>query len=127
MPIFNMQLKKIDTNDTKMALKAMENHIRYIQEQLEYTLTNLDSSNVTEIETDKTNITSSDGSVNITKDSIALSGKNGEAFTAGYNTKTGMFQFEVKGKNGAQTLYMNSNGELVITKNTTLSIDGGSW
>lgn len=127
MPVFNQTLRKIDYNDTKVALKAMENHIRYLQEQLEYTLTNLDSSNVTEIETDKTNITSSDGSVNISKDAISLTGKNGETFTAGYNSKLGRFEFEVKGKGGTQCLYMNSNGEVVITKNTTLSIDGGGW
>lgn len=127
MPIFNQQLKKIDHSDPRAAIKAMESHIRYIQEQLEYTLTNLDSSNVTEIETDKTNITSSQGTVNISKDSISLSGKNGETFKAGYDEKLGSFVFEVKGKSGVQTLYLNSSGELVITKNTHLSIDGGEW
>lgn len=127
MPVFNQSLRKIDYGDTKTALKAMESHIRYIQEQLEYTLTNLDSTNITEIETDKTNITNSDGNVNISKDSIALSGKNGETFTVGNNATLGRFEFEVRGKNGVQCIYMNSNGEIVITKNTTLSIDGGSW
>ena len=127
MPIFDRTLRKIDYSDTKLALKAMESHIKYLQEQLEYTLTNLDSSNVTEIETDKTNITSSDGTVNISSDSISLSGKNGETFKAGYDNTKGYFVFEVKGKNGTQTMYLSSSGELVITKNATLSIDCGTW
>lgn len=127
MPIFDKQLRKVDYNNPTMAIKMMESHLRYIQEQLEYTLTNLDSSNVTEIETDKTNITSSQGTVNISKDSISLSGKNGESFVAGYNAASGSFAFEVKGKGGTQTLYLSSSGELVITKHTQLSIDGGEW
>ena len=37
----------------------MANHIRYIQEQLEYTLMNLDSSNITAIDTDDTQLSGS--------------------------------------------------------------------
>ena len=77
MPIFAQQLQKIDYNNAQVALKAMERHIRYIPEQLEFTLTNLDSDNIKEIETDKTDITNSSGTVNISKDAISLSGKNG--------------------------------------------------
>ena len=127
MPIFTQQLRNIDPTKPAEALKAMENHIKYIQEQLEFTLMNLDSSNITEIETDKTNISSSTGSVTISSDAISLSGKNGEVFKAGNDSSSGQFKFEVKGKGGTQVLYLNSSGELVITKNTYLSIDSGTW
>lgn len=126
MPIFNQQLRKVDLGNTKEALKNMENHIRYIQEQLEYTLTNLDSSNVTEIETDVTNITSSSGGVNFTGNSIKLTGKNGEIFEAGIGDNA-MFQFKLTGPNGTQIFYLTSSGELIITHNATIIIDCGEW
>lgn len=127
MPVFLKQLNAVPIKDTAKALKQMEAHIRYIQEQLEYTLSNLDSSNIVEIETDKTEIKSSDGSMNLSKDVISMSGANGESFKAGIDTATGTFSFEVKGKNGMQYIYINSNGDLVITKNATLTIDCGEW
>ena len=127
MPIFTKQLDKVDPRNQQDALKKMENHIRYIQEQLEYTLSNLDSSNIVEIETDKTNITSSDGSMNLSSDIISLSGANKESFRAGLEPVTKQFVFEVKGKNGTQFMYINANGDLVITRNSTLVIDGGEW
>lgn len=105
----------------------MANHIRYIQEKLEYTLSNLDSSNITEIETDKTNITSSTGSMNLSSNLIELSAETGETFRVGKDAKSGRFVFEIKGKGGTQYMYINSNGEMVITKNATLSIDCGEW
>ena len=125
MPVFTKQLEKVHS-EPRLALKQMENHIRYIQEQLEYTLNNLDSSNIREIETDKTEIKNSDGSMNLTGDLISLSGPNGELFKAGIDA-TKKFVFEVKGKNGVQYMHINGNGDMVITKNATLSIDCGEW
>lgn len=127
MPVFTQQLGKVNTQDTQLALRQMANHIRYIQEQLEYTLTNLDSSNITEIETDKTDITSSTGSMNLGSSLISLSADTGETFRVGKDTATGKFVFEVKGKNGTQYMHVNGNGDFIITKNATLSIDCGTW
>lgn len=127
MPVFNAPMQRIDAADPVRALKTMENHIRSMQEQLEFTLSNLDSSNIREIETDKTNITSSGGGVTISGDSIDLSGKKGERFRVGYDKDAGLFRFEVRDAGGASVLYLNSEGELVITKNATLSIDCGEW
>ena len=58
MPVFTTQLGRLEAGDPA-ALQRLANHIRYLQETLEYTLMNLDSSNITEIETDKTDIKSS--------------------------------------------------------------------
>ena len=127
MPVFTKQLNKVETKDPEGALRQMASHIRYIQEQLEYTLLNLDSSNIREIETDKTNITSSQGTVTFTGDIIALTGKNGETFRAGKDVSLDRFVFEVKGKNGLQLMYVNDQGDLIITKNSKLSIDCGEW
>ncbi|MBQ6944206.1 MAG: hypothetical protein IJN43_07740 [Ruminococcus sp.] len=125
MPIFTQSLQKIDTANPQDALKKMANHIKYIQEQLEYTLLNLDSRNINEIDIDKTTITDSTGSTSIGS-FIYITGANGESFTVGKNPQ-GKFEFAVKGKNGTQTMYLNSSGELIITEHASLTIDGGEW
>lgn len=125
MPIFTQSLKKIDTQNPAEALKAMAQHIQYIQEQLEYTLMNLDSTNINEIDTNETVIGSTTGGSQIAGDSITFRGTNGEAFEAG--VQSGAFVFSVKGKGGPQMMYLTSSGELVITNNAALHIDGGTW
>lgn len=125
MPIFTQSLQRIDTSNPQDAIKKMANHIKYIQEQLEYTLLNLDSRNINEIDIDKTTITDSTGSTNIGS-FIYLTGPNGESFTVGKNDK-GKFEFAVEGKGGKQTMYLNNSGELIITEHTSLTIDGGEW
>lgn len=125
MPIFTQSLQKIDAANPQEAIKKMANHIKYIQEQLEYTLFNLDSRHITEIDTDSTVITDSTGNTSIGS-FIYLTGANGESFTVGKNHK-GQFEFNVKGKDGKQTMFLNSSGELIITENTNLTINGGVW
>lgn len=122
--IFTQQLKKIDPHNVPDALKAMAQHIQYIQEQLEYTLMNLDSSNINEINTNETVIGSGAGS-QIAGDSITFRGTNGEVFEAG--VRKGSFVFSVKGKGGVQMMYLTSGGKLVLTNNAALHIDGGTW
>ncbi len=125
MPVFTQSLQKINPANPQEAIKIMANHLKYIQEQLEYTLLNLDSRNINEIDVDKTTITDSTGSTNIGS-FIYLTGANGESFTAGKNNQGG-FEFSVNGKDGKQTIYLNSSGDLVITEHTNLTIDGGEW
>lgn len=124
--IFTQSLQRIDATNPQDAIKKMANHIKYIQEQLEYTLLNLDSRNITEIDTDKTVITDSTGSTANLGTYISLTGANGESFSAGKNN-SGRFEFAVKGKNGKNTLWLNSSGELVLEKIANLTIDGGEW
>jgi hypothetical protein len=123
--IFTQQLQRVDSENPREAIKKMANYINYMREQLEYTLLNLDSSNVTEIDTSKTVFTSSGGSVNL-GDYVSLEGENGESFKVGRN-KNGGFDFSVTGKGGTQTLYLDSSGNLIITKHTSITVDGGEW
>lgn len=125
MPIFTQTLQKVDETNPQEAIKKMVNHIKYIQEQLEYTLFNLDSQHINEIDIDKTTISNSSGSTNIGS-YINMTGANGESFTVGKNS-SGKFEFSVKGKNGVQTMYLNSSGEVVITEHTSLTVAGGEW
>lgn len=125
MPIFTQSLRKADWTNPQEAIKEMANHIRYLQEQLEYTLMNLDSSNITEIETDKTDIKSSDGTASFSGNSISLNGSNGECFEAG--VAGNVFRFAVKGRNGEEVMVLRSDGQFVITNHATIHIDGGEW
>lgn len=127
MPVFTNQLRTIDYTNPQEALKVMANHIRYIQEQLEYTLMNLDSTNITELNTDETNISSSTGGVSVTGNSITLKGSNGEVFEAGIPSGASAFRFTLKGANGDQVMYLTSSGQLIITNHATIHIDGGEW
>lgn len=124
--IFYKQLDKIDPSDPTKALLSMERQIRYIQDQLEYTLTNLDSSNITEIDTDITDITSP-GDTDSIIGLLYLTGKNGEVFKVGFDPTVSGFVFALSGKNGKQYMYMPANGNLIISKNTSITIDGGEW
>lgn len=125
MPIFTQSLQKIDTNNPQEAIKKLYQHIKYIQEQLEYTLFNLDSQHINEIDTDKTVIKDSTGDTSIGS-YISLTGPNGEKFSVGKGT-SGRFEFSINGKSGEQLIYLNSSGNLIITDHTQLTIDGGEW
>lgn len=123
--IFTQQLNRVDYTNTPDAIKKMVNHIKYIQEQLEFTLTNLDSSNIVEIDTGKTDIGDSTSGTSIGS-FIKLTGEKGESLTFGKN-QNGQFEFTVKGADGRQMLYLDNEGKLIITNNADLTIDGGEW
>lgn len=124
MPVFASQLGRLEPTDPA-ALQRLANHVRYLQEQLEYTLMNLDSTNITEIETDKTDIRSSDGGASFSGNGLTLTGSGGEVFTAG--VVDGAFRFSLRGKDGQQMLYLAGDGQLVVTNNAAVSVDGGEW
>ena len=62
--IFSSQLKKLDGMSTEESLKTVSNHLRKMQEELEYRLSVLDSSNISEINADQTNIFASGENIN---------------------------------------------------------------
>lgn len=123
--IFTKSLHSVDASNVEEAIKKMCQHIKYIQEQLEFTLTSLDSNNIIEIDTDKTAIGDSAGSTSIGS-YINLTGANGERFTVGKNSK-GQFIFDIRGAEGKQTLYLDNDGILRIKDIAELTIDGGEW
>ena len=126
MPIFTQSLQRVDYSNPQEALKKMANHIKYIQETLEYNLHNLDSNNINEIDLNQTLI--KDGTTDIGS-FLQYKGKNGASFSVGVNS-SGRFVFELIGKIGKEdkTMFsMNDAGELIITENATLTVDGGEW
>ena len=125
MPIFTQSLQRIDASNPQDAIKKMANHIKYIQEELEHTLYNLDSRNINEIDLKETTIKDTMGSTDIGS-FLYYKGKDGQSFAAGTDNDN-KFVLEVKGKDGKQTMYLNSSGELIITEHTSLTVDGGQW
>ena len=125
MAIFTQSLQRIDYSNPQEALKKMVNHIKYIQETMEYKLHNLDSQNINEIDLNQTIIKDSEGSTDIGS-FLQYTGKNGERFAVGVDSK-GRFVFEINGKGGKQMMYLSDTGELSITNNTGLTVDGGEW
>ena len=55
MPVFSKKLGSINANDPN-TIRLLANHIRIMQEELEYRLSVLDSSNISEIDTDVTKV-----------------------------------------------------------------------
>lgn len=125
MPIFTQSLQVKDTDTEQEARKKMVNHIRHIQEQLEYTLMNLDSENISEIDIDKTTITGSTSGATMGS-YINFTGSKGESFRAGKNPD-GQFEFAVNGNGGTRVMYLTNAGEIAIVKRTSLAVDGGEW
>lgn len=123
--IFTQTLQRIDPDKPEEALKKMYNHLKYMQERLEYTLLNLDSTNINEIDLKQTTVSDSTGSTDLSS-FLYYVGKNGECFSVGKDIR-GQFTFDLRGKDGKQTMYLNSSGELVITEHANLTIDGGEW
>ena len=56
MPIFSSQLGKVESQTPEQGIKTLANHLRKLQEELEYRLMNLDSSNINEIDADNTSV-----------------------------------------------------------------------
>lgn len=54
--VFTQKLGSLEGMDTARAVRAVANYVRALQEQLEYTLTTLDSDNVIEIDTERTSV-----------------------------------------------------------------------
>lgn len=123
--IFGSVMKKLDYENVPRSLQVMESHIRSLQEQLEYTLYNLDSANVTSLDTSVTDITSDNGGISISGDSISLVGTGGEKVIMGKQGDS--FRLELAGKGGAPALYLDSRGKIVVGEQAEVYLDCGVW
>jgi len=123
--IFSNVLRKLDHKNVEQSLRMMENHIRSLQEQLEYTLYNLDSTNIQSLDTALTDIISSQGGINISGDSLILYGGAGEKVVMG--AQGGEFQLQLAGKGGQAAIYLDDGGEIVVGSRARIYLDCGSW
>lgn len=61
MAVFTSQLRNIDYSNPAQAISVLANHIRKLQDELEYLLMNLDSSNINELNLGQTTVVSAQG------------------------------------------------------------------
>ncbi|MDD6315815.1 MAG: hypothetical protein PUB63_02215 [Clostridia bacterium] len=123
--IFGSVMRRLDVSDVAGSLRVMENHIRSLQEQLEYTLYNLDSTNVTELDTNITDIVSSDGGIHISGEGLSLYGRQGEKIVMG--GRDGVFQLQIAGRGGQPAIYLDSGGTVVVGSQARIQLDCGTW
>lgn len=123
--IFGSVMRRLDVSDVAGSLRVMENHIRSLQEQLEYTLYNLDSTNVTALDTTVTDIVSPDGGIHISGDGLALYGRQGEKILMG--GRDGVFQLQMAGRDGQPAIYLDSSGTIVVGSHARVQLDCGTW
>lgn len=125
MPVFSRQLGTIDYNSAD-AVKILANHLRIMQEELEYRLMVLDSSNINEIALESTSLTidnedvaaiireqgNSIAGLSIKADSISsVVQEQGEAISGLKQTAEDFQLTVVNLQEGlANTLYMDANG-----------------
>ena len=123
--IFSSVMGRLDRKNVEKSLGIMENHIRSMQEQLEYTLYNLDSSNITSLDTALTDISSEKGGMTISGESIALTGAGGERVVMG--DQGGLFRLELAGRGGVPALWLDGSGNIVIGSRAEIHADCGRW
>lgn len=123
--IFSGTLRRLDDQDTTRRLATVENYIRSMQEQLEYTLYNLDSTNITSLDTGVTDITSAGGSINISGEMVSLRGPKGEKAIMGNDG--GGFTLELAGEGGRAAIFLDGSGRITVGSAAVINVDGGSW
>lgn len=137
--IFSSGLGSVEKQTTDVAIKNIANHLRKLQDELEYRLSNLDSSNINEIDTDETVIRG--GTVTLisqTADEIAELKLSNQQLTASVqglgNTvssiqmQAGNIQMTVENLNASmsQTLRVSADGVTITNASgSKLTIDGG--
>jgi len=127
MPVFSKSLGIMDYSSPE-AIKAIANHIRVMQEELEYRLSVLDSSNINEINADQTSIVTKNGNLieiinetdksiaklNMTDEEIALSVENANDNISEIKQYAESITLSVSNGETSSTLTLKA-GETVLT------------
>lgn len=124
--IFTQKLGSLDGMDAARAIRAVANYVRALQEQLEYTLTTLDSDNVIEIDTGRTAVSGADGGT-ATGDRILVKGAQGACFSV-EKTERGGIMLRMTADDGSDVFAAGSaSGVIELRRRGALTVDGGSW
>lgn len=124
--IFTQRLGTLDGMSAEKAVRTLANYVRAMQEQLEYTLTTLDSDNIVEIDTDRTAVASSSGGT-ATADGIRINGSGGASFRVERGSSGGL-TLRMTAADGRDIIFASSGiGQVDLRSRTSFYIDGGSW
>ncbi|MBR5943124.1 MAG: hypothetical protein IKZ81_07260 [Clostridia bacterium] len=124
--IFTQKLGSLEGMSAERAVRAVANYVRALQEQLEYTLTTLDSDNVIEIDTGRTSVSAADGGA-ATGERILVKGSGGAAFLV-EKTQSGGIVLRMTADDGGDIFSAGSgSGVIELRSRGALALDGGSW
>ncbi|MBO4583807.1 MAG: hypothetical protein J5756_01935 [Clostridia bacterium] len=124
--IFTQKLGSLEGMSAERAIRTVANYVRALQEQLEYTLTTLDSDNVIEIDTGRTSVSAADGGT-ATGERILVKGNGGAAFSV-EKTQSGGIVLRMTADDGGDIFSAGSgSGVIELRSRGALALDGGSW
>ena len=104
MAVFASQLGSLDAKTQEDSIRIIANHIRKMQDELEYRLSNLDSTNISEIDADETSILSDGKNIN-----NIINGTNGEVSS-------------LKQMGGIETRVMGAEGNISTLTQTSIGL-----
>jgi len=89
-------------------------YVAKIQKELDFLMNNVDSKNVTQLNTNITNISSADGSTIINGNLLEMTDTTQIRLRMGYDTGTGDFVFKLFNDTGEESLTLDSNGNAIF-------------
>ena len=104
-------------------LYQLKEQLAKLQKDLDYMLNNLDSRNVTRLNTNQTKISSADGYTKIDGNQLTMTDTTQPRLKMGYNKDTGLFEFILFDENGIKTFEVDSTGEAVFKGSITTEKD----
>ena len=124
--IFSRQLEKLDKENLSRSVQLIANHVRMLQEQLEYTLTALDSDNIIEINTAKTAVATADGDT-ATGDGIRIRSGDGALFSV-EKTQAGKMIFSLSDTLGREAVRFSSQtGVIELKRRSDITLNCGEY
>lgn len=104
----------LPTAHSGMSTEQLVEMISKMQKELDWLLNNIDSKNVTELNTNVTNVRSADGSTTIDGNTLVMTDTNQVRLELGYDKVNDIFKFILYNKSGASTFEVDSNGNVLI-------------
>ena len=94
-----------------------------MQKTMSWLMNNVDSKNVTELNTNVTNISSEDGSTIIDGNRLVMTDGSINRLKMGYNTTSGLFEFVIYNDVGGVSFEVDSNGDAVLKGSIDVTTD----
>jgi len=95
-------------------LYQVKEQLAKLTKEIDYLLNNLDSTNVTSINTNRTKVSSKDGSTIIDGNQLVMTDTTTPRLKMGYNETSGLFEFILYDENGIKTFEVDSTGEAIF-------------
>lgn len=104
----------LPTASSDMSTEQLIDMISKMQKELDWLLNNIDSKNVTELNTNITNISSEDGTTTINGNKLIMTDGTGIRLQMGYDSTSDSFNFILYNESGQSTFEIDSSGNVII-------------